>query len=75
MRVYIDFDENSDAGRYFLKCARIRNISVRGLLQRLYETFSRDQLIGPVLDDSDAICDRRKGEHRYTDPSGLTGDL
>jgi hypothetical protein len=69
MRVFVDVDEHSDAGSYFLACARIRDISPRSLLRRLVATISEDQLVVSVLDDADAIKERRKGEHRYQPPA------
>lgn len=68
MRIYLDIDENTDAGRYFLACARIRDISTHGLLRRLADVVCADQLVSSVLDDSEQIKERRKGEHRYSGP-------
>lgn len=65
MRLILDIDESSEAGRYFIACARIRDISVRGLQRRLFEALTQDQLIASVLDDGDNLRDRRKREHRF----------
>jgi len=52
------------AADYLDKCARIRNISRASLLRRLFDTIAMDQLVGSILDDEDAMRERRKGEHR-----------
>jgi hypothetical protein len=65
MRLSIDVDEESTAGRYLLACARIRDISPRSLLKRVVDAISTDQLIPSVLDD-DGRKTRRKGEHRFS---------
>lgn len=44
MNVIVEFDENDEAGRYLLACARIRDISTKQLVNRLFETIASDQL-------------------------------
>lgn len=73
MRLHIDFDEHSEAGRYFLTCARIRDICAMALMRRLFEAITEDQLTASVLDDSETMKERRKGEHRYFDPPSVRG--
>jgi hypothetical protein len=68
MRIYIDFDEHSETGRYILTCARIRDISVKSLMRRMFIAISEDQLVASVLDDADSMKTRNKGEHRYSEP-------
>jgi hypothetical protein len=68
MRIYVDFDEHSETGRYILACARIRDISVKSLLRRTFVAISEDQLFASVLDDADSMKARNKGEHRYSEP-------
>lgn len=41
---------------YLKKCARIRDITVHGLLSQLLYTISKDQLVGAVLDDDGQRC-------------------
>jgi hypothetical protein len=65
MQVLIKFDETTEEGRYFLACARIRNISATGLARHLILTISQDKLVAGVLDDEDDIKARQKGEHTY----------
>jgi hypothetical protein len=66
MRIFVDIEEDTELGRYFLSCARIRGISPRSLLRRLVKAISEDHLVASVLDDTDTIKDRQKGEHRYS---------
>lgn len=68
MRIYIDIDEHSEPGRYILTCARIRDISVKSLMRRMFVAISQDQLVASVLDDADCMKSRNKGEHRYCEP-------
>lgn len=72
MRLFLDFDENSVVGRYFLTCARIRDVSANSMLRRLFTTIAEDHLIESVLDDSDSMTVRKKGEHPYREPKVLS---
>lgn len=65
MHITIKIDEQSEAGAYFMRCARIRDISTRGLVVRLLDVIAKDLMVSSVLDDGDCIKVRRKGEHRY----------
>ena len=69
MKLDFQFHENTEAGRYLLACARIRDISPRALTRRLVDTIAEDRLVSAVLDDGDTIQKRRQGEHRYKGPS------
>lgn len=75
MYVCIRFDENSDAGRYFLSCARVRNIRANSLMLRLFTAVTEDQMISCVLDDSETIKDRKRGERCYKGPANLNVPL
>jgi hypothetical protein len=67
----IDLDLDDEAGRYFLACARIRNIKPISLFRRLLAVINRDQLVGSILDDADELRVRHKGEHRYSGPKAV----
>lgn len=57
------FRLTDDATREYVEtCARIRNISVTSLLQRLLGVITDEQMIAAILDD-DGARTRRKGEH------------
>lgn len=60
----ITIDEETEFGRYYLACARIRDISMSALVKRLIEAIAEDQLVTAILDD-DSSKQRRRGEHRY----------
>jgi hypothetical protein len=52
MHLTIQVDQDTDHGRYLIACARLRNISMTGLMFRLIDTIARDQLVVSVLDDA-----------------------
>ena len=49
---------------YLIACARIRNVSVTGLVRELMETITEDQLIRAILDDEGRHI-RKRYQHRY----------
>jgi hypothetical protein len=49
---------------YFEACARIRDITVTRLFERLVEIIADDCLVQSILDDDSTPC-REKGKHRY----------
>jgi hypothetical protein len=50
---------------YIDSCARIRDITVSALINRIVRTTARDQLVAGLLDDADEMRKRARGEHRY----------
>jgi hypothetical protein len=68
MRFFIELDDDTDAGRYFVSCARIRQIKPNSLLRRLLTAITEDQLVASVLDDAEELKARKKGEHRFAEP-------
>ncbi len=52
---------------YLVKCARIRDVSVNGLVRRLMDVISRDELVMSILDDGGAKMKLGKGEHRFSE--------
>jgi hypothetical protein len=68
MRIWIGIDDDTEAGRYFVACARIRKIKPSSLFRRLLMAISEDQLVASVLDDADELKARKKGEHRFAEP-------
>lgn len=71
MFVQLDIDPDTEAGQYFFRCARIRNITPSSLLKRLVDTMTDEQMIPAVLDDQDDMLVRRKGEHRYREGAAV----
>lgn len=67
MKVQVTIDADSEHGRYLMACARIRDVSITVLMNRIADAVARDQLVAGVLDD-DAKRTRRKGEHGYEGP-------
>lgn len=67
MQHYFSFpiDLDSDAGRYFTSCARIRNICMRSLMKRVIDVIAHDQLMTAILDDDGRTMVLHKGEHRF----------
>lgn len=51
MRLFVAIDLDDEAEGYIERCARIRQISRKRLLQRVINTVSRDQLVLSILDD------------------------
>lgn len=50
---------------YFDSCARMRDLSLTGLLQRLVDTIGKDQLVLGILDDDSKPQPKQKHEHGY----------
>jgi hypothetical protein len=44
-------DLETEAGRYLMSCARIRDVAVTALVSRLVKRITEDQLILAILDD------------------------
>lgn len=65
MIVIVEFDENDEAGRYLLACARIRDISTKRLVNRLFETIATDQLVLSILDDDSKPAPKQKNQHGF----------
>lgn len=59
--VFLDNQEHLD---YFESCARIRDISVTALLNRVLKTVADDQLVLAILDDESAR-NKQPGEYRF----------
>ena len=51
MHINIGVSPATEAGRYLITCARIRNITVTSLINRLVDRIGTDQLVQAVLDD------------------------
>ncbi len=67
VRRNLEFTLTPEQLAYLVKCARIRNISVNGLVRRLMDVIARDELVMSILDDAGQCVDRRKGEHRFSE--------
>jgi hypothetical protein len=67
-RLNIVIDTETPDGMYFDSCARIRNISLSSLVRRLLDMIAEDQMVASILDDGDAILQRRRSEHSYRTP-------
>lgn len=65
MYIKFEFDEKSEAGKYFINCAKIRNLSLRGLFVRLFNEISEDQLVLSILDDDSKPSIKAKGEKGF----------
>lgn len=61
------FDEDTDEGRYFLACARIRKISPTALMKRLLAEIAKDHLVLSILDDANDKQERRPGENSFSE--------
>jgi hypothetical protein len=64
-RISFDFDETTVEGAYLLACARIREVHVAVLARRIIDVAMRDQLIPAILDDSDKLVTRKRGDHKF----------
>jgi hypothetical protein len=58
MQVICTVDKDTDAGRYLIACARIRDVTVTHLMREVIDVVTKDQLITAVLDD-----DSRRRHH------------
>ena len=64
MHINSSLDTETEAGRYLVACARIRNIAVATLVHRLIDVIGRDQLVLAVLDDN-SEPHRDAGDHKF----------
>lgn len=55
MDVRVRMNEQTEKGRYFDACARIRGISTGALLNRLLTVIAKDQMVAAILDDEDKL--------------------
>lgn len=62
MLVSAHIDPDTEAGRYMLACARIRQVGLSALVHRLISTISTEQLVLAVLDDDSRVV-HNHGEH------------
>ena len=60
----LTLDTETEAGRYLVACALIRNIDVAILVHRLIDVIGRDQLVLAVLDDI-SEPHRDAGDHKF----------
>lgn len=54
MHINVYLATESEPGQYLVKCARIRNVTVSHLVNRLVLRTASDQLVQAVLDDEEA---------------------
>ena len=66
-RMYLNtsIDRDSESGRYFISCARIRGVGVSTLLGRLVSTIAQDKLVTAVLDDDSKRSRLKAGDHKF----------
>jgi hypothetical protein len=65
MHLHISVDRSSESGQYLVSCARIRDVAVATLINRLLKTIGNDQLVQAILDDEDRLTVRNRGDHRF----------
>jgi hypothetical protein len=65
MHLNTSIDRESESGRYFISCARIRGLGVATLVGRLIDTIAQDQLVTAVLDDDSRRSRLRAGDHKF----------
>jgi hypothetical protein len=58
-----------ERAEYFEACARIREITVTRLFEKLVDIIADDQLVLGILDDESKPC-REPGKHRYRPKAG-----
>lgn len=68
MSTYIKFkfDESSEAGQYFVRCAQIRQISLSSLFCKLQEVIAKDELVLSILDDDNKPAILKDRRQRYS---------
>lgn len=50
---------------YLAACARIRNVSLTGLVHRLIHVIDRDHLVLAILDDEDHYREKERYKHSF----------
>jgi hypothetical protein len=65
MHLNTSIDRESESGRYFISCARIRGLGVATLVGRLIETIAEDKLVQAVLDDGGRRARLKAGDHKF----------
>lgn len=65
MHVNTSFERDTEHGRYFISCARIRGLGVATLVGRLITTIAQDKLVGAVLDDDGMQAELKAGDHKF----------
>ena len=65
MHLNTSIDRESEHGRYFISCARIRGLGVATLVGRLITTIAQDKLVTAVLDDDSMRAELKAGDHKF----------
>lgn len=63
MHINVAIPASTLQGQYLIRCARLRDVSMSHLINRLIDRIGQDQLVEAVLDDAGE--DRSKHAHRF----------
>lgn len=64
-QIQVWLNKETDNWQYLVECARIRDITVTALIQRIVDDAASSKLIVSILDDERHLLDKRRGEHKF----------